>query len=1414
MFGVMLGGWEIILILLGMAVLVVTIAGAVWLAFWLSRRAKKKATDPQTPPDHKPGPPPPIPPLKPLNVPHTEVVSSKCPQCGTPLPTGALAGLCPVCLLKMGAAADTVTEGKQSPFTPPSVAELAPLFPQLEILELIGKGGMGAVYKARQKQLDRVVALKILPPGIGHDAAFAERFAREAKALAKLNHPGIVTLYEFGAASGYQPSTLNSQLFYFLMEFVDGVNLRQLLHAGRVSAREALAIVPQICDALQFAHDQGIVHRDIKPENILMDRRGRVKVADFGLAKIVGMERGSVSRSNDGNASATGQSKSSLVSARAAGHRPALQELTDTGKVMGTPQYMSPEQFDAPGEVDHRADIYALGVVFYQMLTGELPGKKIEAPSKKVSIDVRLDEVVLRALEQKPERRYQHASVLKTELETLAADSGQANASVPKTAAPPGRLVAPGKAGFAAAVTVFYAGVVLSIPAIGMLPFRFSRDHAYLLGVGLMLVGAPFVGMAVAKAQRQTRASAENVHRQTLAACLKAASLVAWLLALPVIGFAIFFLIALFSERGGWNPARSEAVLVPLTWLGAVLLPISGSRLWKAAAPGSSGRKAAQTESGNDRTNQGQPVAVANQTSRFSRTAIAGVGLTILAAVMFSIAGIINRVAMVVVMPDGQSMPNKPAMLISMGWVLAGLLCVLVSTLLGWMAVSQIRRSAGKLHGLWLAVFDGLLFPLLAFDALIIGGFLFVAKSLRELDISRAMVGKMISPVLAKYWWLVVAAVLASMLIDYLIIRRVWHAVNHASALPAGKSRRTELVLISIGAALISLTMLLFWVQRPKPCDAPWISADSPDGNYTATGNTWCSMRVFGGDRIFYRFIVQGRGGSVLERWDVPIPTEKLATSYLVLSVDEISFAKHGNVVWSDNGRRASFRVKGIEVSAFDTETGKLADGAESRRKAVPVAFGPVVERALIDPDARREKEALNLQSGELFSLPTGEGENDRRVLALLKTDGDCFAEYDDFVSGRWALITQGLKLSDLTPAQWERITPAEITQALTKPSVLQHVTPPELPGATLYVFPDGFLPLTFAFETRQGVRGILQITGFTENPLGVKIRYKLVQTTLSANAVAPAKKAVFCPVVEFTLRDPIESRTNCFIDFEAGRLVVPPADLVLTNRAAVWEWAKAQDVDVIANTSDPSIRGLLGYDLVVVRLADEEWEQIADGKLSGEISKRQWSHSRFGGLPPMSQAVLTVNTVVTDPKPSKTYGFRTRKGTLGLLQFVDYNDSPRGWVKLRYKLVQKQAAEPVVESAIPTDGVYFTYTGDMTTVLELNGGRFRYWFESDVKEPDEPEYPLSGPIRITADTIALLHEQCSQPIWTFRTMDGHLTLWRPDAVAIPTADRQWNMPMLTRYGSGSILISSNKRAEELWERRGAPSMGEESPKR
>jgi len=324
----------------------------------------------------------------------TIVIEAKnCPTCGKPMPAAAPEGLCPACLLAQGAQADT-REGKGARFEPPPLEEIRKLFPQLEIISLLGAGGMGAVYKARQPALDRLVALKILPIANTPEVNFTERFNREARALARLSHPNIVALYEFGVAGG---------LHHFVMEYVDGANLRQLEQAGRLSPREALQIVPQICDALQYAHDEGVVHRDIKPENVLIDRKGRVKIADFGLAKIAG---------RDGD------------SAR----------LTLEGQVMGTPHYMAPEQVERPLSVDHRADIYALGVVFYEMLTGDLPLGKFAPPSRKVELDIRLDDIVLRALENDPKRRYQKASDVKTQVETVASTTAPAGAESP---APP-----------------------------------------------------------------------------------------------------------------------------------------------------------------------------------------------------------------------------------------------------------------------------------------------------------------------------------------------------------------------------------------------------------------------------------------------------------------------------------------------------------------------------------------------------------------------------------------------------------------------------------------------------------------------------------------------------------------------------------------------------------------------------------------------------------------------------------------------------------------------------------------------------------------------------------------------------------------------------------------------------------------
>jgi serine/threonine protein kinase len=309
-----------------------------------------------------------------------------CERCGSAAP----GGICPRCV--MGQIVEPTESGAASAMLPPfTPEELAPYFPQLEIIECLGRGGMGVVYKARQKSLNRFVALKLLAPERADDPDFGARFAKEAQALAALNHSNIVAVHDFGQAGGF---------YFLLMEFVDGVNLRQLLRTRQLKPQEALSIVPPICDALQCAHARGIVHRDIKPENLLLDRTGQVKIADFGIAKLLG-------GGNDEDGAHQG-------------HTPGGMTRT----FAGTPDYAAPEQRAPNGVADHRADIYSLGVVLYEMLTGERPKQNIVPPSKRVQVDIRIDEIVLRALEDKPELRFATVEEFRTQLNSVPRGGG------------------------------------------------------------------------------------------------------------------------------------------------------------------------------------------------------------------------------------------------------------------------------------------------------------------------------------------------------------------------------------------------------------------------------------------------------------------------------------------------------------------------------------------------------------------------------------------------------------------------------------------------------------------------------------------------------------------------------------------------------------------------------------------------------------------------------------------------------------------------------------------------------------------------------------------------------------------------------------------------------------------------------
>ncbi len=252
----------------------------------------------------------------------------------------------------------------------PSPAELEALIPHYEVGALIAQGGMGAVYRGVQSKLDRPVAIKVLPKEHGADLDYAARFEREAKAMAKLSHNNIVGVYDYGETS-------DSESLYFIMEFVEGTNLYSLLLEGGVGYDQGLSILMQICDALAYAHENGIVHRDIKPANILIDAEGTVKMADFGLAK---MQRGGGGADDE-------------------------EEVA-----IGTPDYFAPETLEAGVVVDHRADIYSLGVVMYEVLTGEIPKGRYELPSKlNPDIDRRFDEIIPKALA--PDRNARYANV-------------------------------------------------------------------------------------------------------------------------------------------------------------------------------------------------------------------------------------------------------------------------------------------------------------------------------------------------------------------------------------------------------------------------------------------------------------------------------------------------------------------------------------------------------------------------------------------------------------------------------------------------------------------------------------------------------------------------------------------------------------------------------------------------------------------------------------------------------------------------------------------------------------------------------------------------------------------------------------------------------------------------------------------
>src|SRR6266567_3051617 len=331
-----------------------------------------------------------------------------------------------------------------------------------EIRSKIGEGGMGEVYRARDEKLNRDVAIKVLPASLSQDQDRLRRFEQEAQAAGALNHPNILAVHDVGMHDGSP---------YVVSELLEGEELREQLNDGSLPQRKALDYAQQIAQGLAAAHERGITHRDLKPENLFITTDGRVKILDFGLAKLRPLRNESVSSEID-----------------------TRKQITDPGTVMGTVGYMSPEQVRGVN-ADHRSDIFSFGSILYEMLAGQrafrrdtmaetmtaiLKEEPPELSETNAKISLPLEKIVRRCLEKKPEGRFHSASDLAFAIEALSAPSGSGFETTTSVRAATDDHLVQGRTSFVrnALLAWIAAGVLFLVAFLLAIPYLFRGTPA------------------------------------------------------------------------------------------------------------------------------------------------------------------------------------------------------------------------------------------------------------------------------------------------------------------------------------------------------------------------------------------------------------------------------------------------------------------------------------------------------------------------------------------------------------------------------------------------------------------------------------------------------------------------------------------------------------------------------------------------------------------------------------------------------------------------------------------------------------------------------------------------------------------------------------------------------------------------